>query len=372
MEYSEPPLYLQIAESIRRRIAASELKPGDKLPSVRDLARQWDCTSGTVNRAYALLTQEGLVVGRRGGGTHVAPNALQPEPPTWRWAALVNRAERFLLDALASGFTPTQAEAALGLAVAHWQELQLQGVPLPAPTGAPENQLRFAGSHDLALAALMRLLAEQQPAATISVEYSGSLGGLMALARGEAEVAGLHLWDAETDTYNIPFVRRVLPGRQVLLLGLARRALGLMVPAGNPQNVQTVHDLARPDGRFVNRQPGSGTRIWLDAQLKQLGIAPETIVGYERAERTHVAVAQAIAQGEATVGLGIQAAATAHGLAFIPLTHEQYELALTAAVWETPVAQALATTLRSAHFRALLLSLGGYDSALTGQERWVG
>ncbi|HDN79697.1 MAG TPA: GntR family transcriptional regulator, partial [Chloroflexi bacterium] len=123
MREGKPFLYREIAESLRRQIASGELKPGDRLPPVREMARRWNCTPGTVSRAYAELAREGLVVGHRGGGTRVAPSVLQPERPAWRWATLVNRAERFLLDAIGSGYTPEEAQAALCVALARWEEV---------------------------------------------------------------------------------------------------------------------------------------------------------------------------------------------------------------------------------------------------------
>ena len=116
-------LYLEIAESLRRRIASGELRPDDKLPPVREMARRWGCTPGTVSRAYAQLAREGLVAGHRGGGTRVMPGVLDAERPAWQWAALVNRAERFLLEALGSGHTPAQAESALSVAISRPRSL---------------------------------------------------------------------------------------------------------------------------------------------------------------------------------------------------------------------------------------------------------
>jgi molybdate-binding protein/DNA-binding transcriptional regulator YhcF (GntR family) len=365
-------LYLEIAESLRRRIAAGDLQPGDKLPPVREMARRWGCTPGTVSRAYAQLAREGLVAGRRGGGTRVVPGVLGSERPAWQWAALVNRAEQFLLEALRGGHTPAQAESAMSVAISRWRETQREGVPpsRPAPDiGAME--LRFAGSHDLALDMMARMLTGEIPEARLSVEYVGSLGGLMALARGEAEIAGAHLWDEASDTYNVPFVRRLLPGRRVALVTLAHRSLGLIAPPGNPQGLQRLADLARPDVRLVNRQPGSGTRVWLDAQLGALSIPPQAIAGYEREELTHLGVAHAVDQGEATVGLGIHAAASAYGLDFVPLTKERYDLVFPEAVWSSPAAQALVAIARSARFREAVAALGGYDTSETGRETWI-
>jgi molybdate-binding protein/DNA-binding transcriptional regulator YhcF (GntR family) len=365
-------LYQEIAEALRRRIASGELQPGDRLPPVRQMARRWDCTPGTVSRAYAQLAQEGLVVGHRGGGTRVAPSPLQQERPTWQWAALVNRAERFLLETLSSGHTPAQAEAALSVAIARWHELQQRGIPPEGPhPPLATAELRFAGSHDLTVELLARMLAEESPKAHLTIEYVGSLGGLMALVRDEAEIAGTHLWDEATDTYNLPFVQRLLPGRRLALLTLVHRSLGLITPPGNPQGLQGLADLTRPDVRLVNRQSGSGTRVWLDAQLKALGVAPQAVRGYEREELTHLGVARAVEQGEATAGLGIHAAAAAYGLDFLPLTQERYDLALPEAVWNAPAAQALVKVIRSQRFKEAVVALGGYDTSETGQETWI-
>jgi putative molybdopterin biosynthesis protein len=231
--------------------------------------------------------------------------------------------------------------------------------------------LRFVGSHDMTVELMARRLAEEVPEAELSVEYTGSLGGLMALARHEADIAGTHLWDETTDSYNTPFIRRLLPGCRVALVTLAHRSLGLITPPGNPQVLARLADLAQPGVRLVNRQAGSGTRVWLDAQLKALNISPERLPGYEREELTHLAVASAVEQGEATVGLGIHAAAAAYGLDFIPLTQERYDLVFLETVWHLPSAQALVRVIRSAHFKEAIAALGGYDTRQTGQESWI-
>jgi DNA-binding transcriptional regulator YhcF (GntR family) len=283
MKKHESFLYQEIAESLRRRIASGELKPGDKIPPVREMAQHWGCTPGTVVRAYAQLRDEGLLSSYRGGGTRVTPNALQPEKPAWDWANLVNRAEQFLLEAVSSGHTSAQAESALSVAISRWKDLQrADSAPSQIGAAGQATGLRFAGSHDLAIELMAQMLRDKKPSIELSIEYLGSLGGLMALAREEADVAGTHLWDEETDTYNLSFVRRLLPGRQAVLLTLAHRSLGLIVQPGNPQGLERLGDLARPDVRLVNRQVGSGTRVWLDAQLKALGISAETVSGYER------------------------------------------------------------------------------------------
>lgn len=359
-------LYQEIAETLRRRIASGELSAGDRLPPVRELAAEWRCTPGTVSRAYQLLADEHLVIGHPGRGTLVAPDALQPVDGVWPWAALVNRAEQYLLEALARGHTPAEASAALGVAVGRWAELQQSRQV--ASGHFPGGLVRFAGSHDLALDVLASMLGEVAPALRWQAEFTGSLGGLMALARGEAELAGSHLWDAAGDQYNTPFVRRLFPGRHVILLTLAGRELGLIVSPGNPYELARIEDLSRPGLKMINRQTGSGTRVWLDVQLERAGLRAKDLDGYSRVATTHTAVAQAIAGGEADVGIGIFAAAQSYKLSFVQLAHERYDLVMLESGWESATGQAVRQVVHSAGFREALEALGGYDTSITGQE----
>jgi molybdate-binding protein len=359
-------LYQEIAESLRRRIASGELSAGDRLPPVRALAAEWDCTTGTIVRAYQMLADEGLLVSHPGRGTQVAPKPLQPISGVWPWAGLVNRAEQYLLEALARGHTPAQASAALGVAVGRWAELQES--QHPATATAATGGLHFAGSHDLALDVLASLLGEVAPALRWRADFIGSLGGLMALARGEADLAGTHLWDAAGDQYNVPFIRRLFPGREVGLLTLAERDLGFIVAPGNPLNLREIGDLARPDLRLINRQTGSGTRVWVDVQLARARLDGADIAGYGTAATTHTAVAHAVAEDRADVGIGIFAAAQSYQLDFVPLTREQYDLVMLATGWQTPAGQAVRRVVQSRGFAEALAALGGYETRYTGQE----
>ena len=362
-------LYEQIAESLRLRIAQGDLEPGQRLPTVRDMARQWDCTPSTVSRAYAILADEGLVTGHRGSGTRVTDSPLPLENASLHWATLVNRAERFLLEALGQGHTAPQVWSALSIALGRWETSQ---ETLPAPFAGPIHpELRFVGSHDLTMDILARQLAEESPPQRLTLAFRGSLGGLMALARGEAEIAGIHLWDEATNSYNTPFVERVLPGQRMALVTLAERSLGLILPPGNPQQLQTLADLVDKDILWISRQAGSGTRVWLDGQFRKLGIETAVIAGYDQEKTTHLEVAQAVQSGAATAGLGIYAAAAAYGLDFVPLTQELYQLVITQAVWETAVCQTLLTILSSPSFVAAIDALGGYKTTATGEIKWI-
>lgn len=361
----EPYLYQQIAEAFRQEILSGRLKPGDRLPTVRQISKRWNCTVGTAQHAFQELASQGLVTSRPGQGTRVVEQpALQDETPMRR-AMLVHRAETFLLEVLTGGFSLDEVERAMRQAMDRWRISEQQTEP------RDEKILRFAGSHDLAITWLAGHFSEIAPGYTLQLNFSGSLGGLIALAEGKADLAGSHLWDEESDTYNLPFVRRLLPGKPAALVALAQRRLGLILPAGNPGQVRGLADLARPGLRFVNRQSGSGTRVWLDAALKRAGIAAGQILGYADEQVTHSAVAQAVAEGRAEAGVGLEAAARSFGLDFIFLTHERYDLVIpTAGMSQAPV-QALLAWLRSPEARQAIEGLGGYKADQTGQIEWV-
>jgi molybdate-binding protein/DNA-binding transcriptional regulator YhcF (GntR family) len=367
-------VYLEIAEAVRRLIVSGELPAGERLPSVRAMSMRWQCTPNTVSRAYSLLASEGLVSAHRGGGTRVAWQAGRQgevSSPEWQWASLVNRAESYLLDALNQGHTAAHAEAALSAAIARWQELRRRPSAVASTvdsTGTAAGEVRFSGSHDLSVELLARFLSEQVPAITLSTDFVGSLGGLMALSRGDADIAGSHLWDEQTATYNVAFVQRVLPNRAIMLLNLAYRVQGLMVPRGNPQRLESILDLGKPGVVLVNRQPGSGTRVWLDTRLKAAGVSSDLISGYDYEESTHTGVARAVSEGRATVGLGIAPAASAYGLSFVPLGKERYDLVVPVEVWDSLGIRALRSVVSSESFRDAVKALGGYDTSDTGTE----
>ena len=227
------------------------------------------------------------------------------------------------------------------------------------------------GSHDLALDLLAQFLAERHEGLRLVSANVGSLGGLVALRRGEAHLAGTHLLDPETGEYNAAYVRRYLPGQRVALVTLAGREQGWLVPPGNPLGLSGWDDAARRDVQLVNRQRGAGTRVLLDYELGRLGIAPAAVRGYEREEYTHLAVAAAIASGAADAGLGIQAAARALRLDFVPLAHEPYELAIPQAVYEGETLRPLLTLLADDAFRAAVAAMPGYDISVMGRTRFV-
>ena len=243
----------------------------------------------------------------------------------------------------------------------------LQELLLPA--GAEQDTLVILGSHDLALEALAQQLEQQrEPPFHLLVLPLGSLEGLISLRQGAGHLAGCHLLDADSGEYNLPFVRHIFPDRETTLITLAERAQGLLLPPGNPNHIQHIEELARKDVVLVNRNRGSGTRLWLDRQITQLGLAPLNIRGYAREMRTHTAVADALNHGRGNVGIGLQAAAIQHGLDFIPLFHERFDLVLPTEQLHNRAVQALLNILQSGEFRRLADSLGGYSTAQTGNR----
>lgn len=222
------------------------------------------------------------------------------------------------------------------------------------------------GSHDLALDLLASHLRRLSPDSRLSSANVGSFGGLMALQRRDAHLAGTHLLDEESGEYNRPFVERLLGGEEILLVHLAYREQGFIVPPGNPLGLAGLADLTRPGVRLANRQKGSGTRVLLDYHLRRAGVDPAAIAGYEREEFTHMAVAASVLSGTASVGLGILAAARALGLAFVPLFRERYDLAIPRRHWESELLAPLREALADPTYRAAVAALGGYDVSEMG------
>jgi putative molybdopterin biosynthesis protein len=196
----------------------------------------------------------------------------------------------------------------------------------------------------------------------------GSLGGLMALADGRADLAGCHLWDTESQEYNLPFVRRILPGKKVRVVTLTHRHIGLILAAGNPHGIQRITDLQRPEVRLANRQSGSGTRVWLDQALARHGITPARVNGYTNEFDTHSAIAQTIADKQADVGIGLESAAGALGLDFIFQTKERYDLVALDQEEAQPDLRALLSWLKTPAAHTFINQYQGYDPRQSGQE----
>jgi putative molybdopterin biosynthesis protein len=227
-----------------------------------------------------------------------------------------------------------------------------------------ERTIFCIGSHDLTLDLISQFLAEHDR--RLASANVGSQGGLIALRRGEAHLAGSHLLNPETGEYNISYIRQYMPNIPVRVVALVGRDQGLMVKRGDPKGIKSLEDLTRPEVQFVNRQRGAGTRVLLDYHLRRMRIASERILGYTQEEYTHLGIAAAIASGRADCGLGIAAAAQALDLEFIPLFQERYDLVIPKQFAEGDLLAPLFGLLADPLFREAVARLPGYDVSVMG------
>lgn len=238
-------------------------------------------------------------------------------------------------------------------------------IQLYTPRAALERTMLVLGSHDLTLDLLAQFLAGR--GSRLTSANLGSLGGLLALRRGEAHIAGSHLLDPESGEFNLAYIERYLPDLPVHVIGFVHREQGLITAPGNPKEISGLGDIQREDITFVNRQRGSGTRILLDYRLEQLGIPSEAVNGYEREEYSHLMVAASIASGRVDTGLAIRAAAAALDLDFIPLYQERYDLVIPSEYVDTPKLKPLFDVMRDPDFKAAVSALPGYDIEPMGE-----
>ena len=218
------------------------------------------------------------------------------------------------------------------------------------------------GSHDNILDLLANHLHKRRPIIRISSAHVGSMGGIMAIRRGEAHLAGSHLLDEASGEYNISFLKRFLAHVPLQLINLCYREQGLIVAKGNPKNIATLSDIVAGGHSFINRQIGAGTRLLTDKVLRDQGLAATAIKGYSHEEYTHMNVAAAVANGSVDCGMGIRAAANALGLDFVPVAEERYDLIIPKAYLADPRILAILDLLNhSQEFHQAILALGGYS-----------
>jgi molybdate-binding protein len=296
-------LYRQVSEEIAGKVEAGRLAPGAQLPSIRDAARSYDTTTATVSRAYRELADAGVIDVRDRARSSVATSG------------------------------PAAARRMLSGSVA----------------------LRLAGSDDPALDIALRAAGRS----VVTIGERGSFQGLTRLWRGTADAAAIHL-PHRSGVANKPFASSVLRDRQPVVVHLWQREQGLLTPPGNPDRIRGPADMRRL--RIARRRFGTGTRVLLDRLLVQSGITPEQVSGPEA--ESHLEVAMTVATGQADVGLGVRAAATAMDLDFIPAAWEEFDLILSGAM--LPAAEPLIAALRDPAVQTAVESLGGYDTTRTG------
>lgn len=238
-----------------------------------------------------------------------------------------------------------------------------------------KNTVVAIGSHDLILDVIADMMPKMFPGQHLSSTHVGSMGGLMAMKRGECHITPTHLLDEHTGEYNKAILKQLF-GKDIVLVKGVGRTQGIMVKKGNPCGIRSIRDLANAKSsaekqaapvRFVNRQRGAGTRALFDYLLKKEGVAPEQINGYDREATTHMAVAAAVASDSCDAGMGILSAAKAMDLDFISIAEEEYDFAIPEKYMQLPHVQAFLSVLRSEAFRHELEEMGGYTFAHTGE-----
>lgn len=226
-------------------------------------------------------------------------------------------------------------------------------VRLLRPLEDVKARLTITGSHDIAIDVLGNLMP-------VNSTHVGSMGGVLAMRRGEALLSPIHILDEEDGSYNLNILKTYFPGNTHVIIRGPGRIQGLMVKKGNPDNMKGLVDLTRDGVIFMNRQRGSGTRIFVDHLLKEAGIDPSAITGYDREATTHTSVAAAVAQGSATAGAGVYSAAMALGLDFIPLGQEHYDFLVARGSLDDPRILEFIRHLTSEEFKTELIKRGGY------------
>ncbi len=234
-------------------------------------------------------------------------------------------------------------------------------VELLRPLEEIKQAIVFSGSHDLTIDLLSSELKRVRTEMKIVSSHVGSMAGMMAIRKGEAHVAGIHLLDPETKQYNISYVKRILDGQDVVLYPFLKRKQGWILPKGNPLGIQSVVDVAEKGVHFVNRQKGAGTRILFDLLLEEAGLESEAIAGYEREMFSHLAVAAEVKGDSCAAGLGIYPAAKAMGLEFLPVADEEYDLLMTRSFYESEQGRLLREVIHSPAFKAQVDKIGGYQ-----------
>ena len=222
---------------------------------------------------------------------------------------------------------------------------------------------------DMALDILCNHIQKRTGGSVILRSYTGSYDSLVSLYKGEVQVAATHLWNGETDEYNLSYIRSLVPGTPVIVIHLAKRMQGFYVQKGNPKNILSWEDLKREGIRMINREKGAGARVLLDEKLRLMGFDGRKIEGYTRESSSHLAVASLIARGGADVGIGSEKVALqVEAVDFIPMQKERYDLVIKKIDLDKPQARAFLQSIESESFKMELEAIGGYDVSELGKR----
>ncbi|WP_462410178.1 molybdopterin biosynthesis protein [Neobacillus sp. Marseille-QA0830] len=250
-----------------------------------------------------------------------------------------------------------------------YEQGDMAEVELLRPLEEIRNAIMCTGSHDMTIDLLSSQLKRVRTDMKMVSSHVGSMAGIMAIRKGEAHVAGIHLLDPETKQYNISYVKKMLSGVDVVLYPFLKRKQGWILPAGNPHGIESVRDLTRVGANFVNRQKGAGTRILFDMLLEEASMDADEITGYEREMFSHLAVAAEVKGDSHGAGLGIYPAAKAMGLDFVPVADEEYDLLMTRAFYESEQGRLLISIIQSPVFKAQVENIGGYQVVENAQPK---
>ncbi|RDU24254.1 substrate-binding domain-containing protein [Anaerosacchariphilus polymeriproducens] len=229
-----------------------------------------------------------------------------------------------------------------------------------------DSQLILCGQ-DPSLDILANIIQNHPLGTQVLRSYIGSFSGLISLYYDRCQISASHLWDGDNDIYNVPYIRRLLPGIPCIILRIAKRTLGFYVASGNPKNIVHWSDLTRDDIIMINREKGAGTRVLLDENLRLLSIVPHNINGYNNEETSHLSIASTISRGIADVGMGNQTIANSvQNVDFIPLKTECYDIVIKKNSLDQPIFQLIYDIINSTEYKNALIGLGGYDTSETG------
>jgi putative molybdopterin biosynthesis protein len=229
------------------------------------------------------------------------------------------------------------------------------------------NHIIVMGSNDFTIDILSQELVKKFPEFTMSLANVGSIGGLVAVQRGSAHIAGCHLFHPETKEYNLPYIKKYMPDKELILINLSYREQGLIVKSGNPLKINNFKDLKKPGIKIINRQKGSGTRILLDFKLKEASVDKRKLNGYDKEVTTHTEVGISVLSGIADVGLGMFSASKILGLAFIPIAKERYDLVIPKEIYNAKPISSLLEIIKLKEFKSKVEQMGGYDMKDSGK-----